>query len=365
MYPAKDLISSLNVSVYRIPTGYPESDGTLSWESTTMILVEIEAAGKTGLGYTYGHHSIAELINRDLKELVIGRSCFHIESITSSMIEHVRNNGMCGIAMMAVSAVDISLWDLKAKLFGVPLAVLLGMVHKDVLVYGSGGFTSYSTGQIEQQFTNWVSYGIKSFKMKVGRKPEEDTNRVKAARSSIGPGRFLFVDANGAYTVRQALQKAEEFHESGVTWFEEPVSSDNLKGLSFLREHVPPEMNLTAGEYGYNLPYFARMIEEKSVDILQADATRCGGITGFLKVGYLCEAHQIPFSSHCAPAIHYQAALSLPSFFIAEYFHDHVRIEEEFFEGVPVPANGALTPDPDRPGLGLELKKQDVEKYRE
>ena len=198
----------------------------------------------------------------------------------------------------------------------------------------------------------------------MGRKPSEDIYRVKKAREAIGKDVALFTDANGAYSVKQALKMAYQFADIGVTWFEEPVPSSDLQGLHFIREHAPDGMDIAAGEYGYTLPYFEQMMRAKSVDVLQADATRCGGISTFLKAGYNCEAHQLPFSSHCAPALHLHAGLSLPSFFTAEYFYDHVRIEDMLFDGVQQPVNGALHADMNRPGLGLEFKYADAEKYK-
>jgi len=265
---------------------------------------------------------------------------------------------------MAISAIDNAMWDLKAKIFDVPLCKLLGQAKESMLIYGSGGFTSYSKKQLQQQFVSWAELGIQYMKMKVGTNPEKDVQRVKEAREALTGSVQLMIDANGAYTAKQALQKATEVMEYNVTWFEEPVSSDNLEALHFIREHAPAQMNIAAGEYGYNLPYFEAMLRAKAVDVLQADATRCGGITGFLKAGYLAEAHQLPFSSHCAPALHLHAAVCLPSFFISEYFHDHVRIEEMLFDGVSPPKNGVLKPDLGRPGLGLEFKYRDAEKYK-
>jgi L-alanine-DL-glutamate epimerase-like enolase superfamily enzyme len=362
--PYGNAIESMNVSVYRVPTDYPESDGTLEWNDTTMILVDVGCQGLHGIGYTYGHQAIAGLIMDKLRELVIGKDCLQVEFITDSMIKSIRNEGSCGMAYMALSAVDIALWDLKAGLLGLPLASLLGMVNDRMLIYGSGGFTSYNVDQIRDQFAGWAERGIKHMKMKVGRVPEDDPARVKAAKAYMGPGCTLFVDANGAYSVKQSLQMAEKFNAYDVTWFEEPVSSDNLTGLGLIRKKVPAGMNISAGEYGYNLPYFCRMIEESAVDILQADITRCGGVTGFMKIGHLCEAHQIPFSSHCAPALHIHAALSLPAFYIGEYFHDHARIEHMFFDGFAEPVNGYVSPDLSAPGLGLVLKSADVRKYK-
>lgn len=358
------LIKDLKVSAYTIPTDSPEADGTIEWTSTTMVLVEITAGNKSGIGYTYAHEAAAIVIEKTLKEIVVGKDVMNIPGLSFAMIRAIRNNGQCGIAMMAVSAVDNALWDLKAKLLELPLCVLLGQVKDAMLIYGSGGFTSYSNAQTKKQFENWASQSITHFKMKVGAEPLKDPERVKAARKAIGDSADLFVDANGTYTVKQALQKAQDFNEYNVSWYEEPVTSENLKGLHFIREHVPFKINIAAGEYGYTLPYFDEMLHAGAVDILQADATRCGGISRYMKAGFLAEAYQVPFSSHCAPSLHLHASLALPSFYIAEYFHDHIRIEKMFFDGVTAPKNGMIYPDMSKPGIGLIFKEKDALKYK-
>jgi len=357
-------IKKLSVSAYKIPTDAPEADGTIQWDSTTLVLVEIEAANKKGIGYTYADESAAFLIEHKLKDLVLHKNALDTQGISSFLTKQIRNSGTCGITMMAISAIDNALWDLKAKIFDVPLCKLIGQIKESMLVYGSGGFTSYSKKQLQQQFSNWAEQGIQYMKMKVGTHPEKDVQRVKDAREILNNEVELMIDANGAYTAKQALQKANEVIQYNVTWFEEPVSSDNLEGLHFIREHAPAQMNIAAGEYGYNLPYFEAMLHAKAVDVLQADATRCGGISGFLKAGFLCEAHQLPFSSHCAPALHLHAAVCLPSFFISEYFHDHVRIEQMLFDSVPSVKNGFIKPDLSHPGFGFEFKHRDAEKYK-
>lgn len=356
-------IEDLKTSAYKIPTDAPEADGTATWNSTTLILVQLQAGGKTGVGYGYANAATAFFIDEKLKELIIGKNTFDIPAINLFLTQQVRNSGTCGITMMAISAIDNALWDLKAKLLNLPLCLLLGKVKDEMLIYGSGGFTSYNKQELQNQFGNWTTQGIRYMKMKIGAHPEDDVERVKQAREAMGDT-HLMVDANGAYSAKQALEKAQQFGEYGVMWFEEPVSSDNLEGLHFIREHAPAQMNIAAGEYGYNVPYFEAMLHANAVDILQADATRCGGISNFLKAGHLAEAYQLPFSSHCAPALHLHAALSLPSFFIAEYFHDHVRIENMLFDGVPPPINGVVKPDESRPGFGFEFKFQDAEKYK-
>jgi L-alanine-DL-glutamate epimerase-like enolase superfamily enzyme len=200
--------------------------------------------------------------------------------------------------------------------------------------------------------------------MKVGREPSRDAHRTRIARQAIGEHTELFVDANGAFHFKNALGMAELFSEAGVSWFEEPVPSDDLTGLRLMRERGPAGMLIAAGEYGYEASYFRRMLESQAVDILQADATRCGGITEFLRVGALCEAFGIELSSHTAPALHLHPACALGRVTHMEYFADHVRIERLAFEGALEPVDGRLIPDLTRPGLGLEPRMQDLERWR-
>jgi len=275
----------------------------------------------------------------------------------------VRNLGMPGICSMAISAVDCALWDLKARLLDVPLVTLLGQVRRGAVIYGSGGFTSYADQQLVDQLSGWVGQGIRRVKMKIGRDANRDCERVRVARDAIGREAQLFVDANGAYSRKQALAQAEVFQRLGVIWFEEPVSSDDIDGLKLIRDRAPAGMDIAAGEYGYDIFYFRRLLEARAVDVLQADITRCGGVTGWLQVAALCQAHNIQISGHTAPALHTHVACAVASFMNLEYFHDHVRIEQMFFDGLPKIENGELCPDLSRPGMGLELKHKDAQKF--
>ncbi|HLW68878.1 MAG TPA: enolase C-terminal domain-like protein [Gemmataceae bacterium] len=353
-------IEKTEVSAYSIPTDSPESDGTFEWDKTTLVLVEISAGGQRGLGFTYADTAAAELIRGLLARIIHQRDAMANSATWIAMLQAIRNLGRPGISSMAIAAVDIALWDLKAKLLGVPLVILLGAARERVAVYGSGGFTSYSIRQLQEQLAGWAESGIQRVKMKIGREPDKDVARVQAARQAIGPDIQLFVDANGAYNRKQALAQAERFAEVGVTWFEEPVSSDDLTGLRLLRDRAPAGMDIAAGEYGYDLFYFLRMLEAGAVDTLQADATRCAGITGFLQVGAVCGAFGLPLSAHTAPAIHLHPCCALGRVCHVEYFHDHARIEQMLFDGAPVPIHGEISPDPVAPGLGLEFKRADA-----
>jgi L-alanine-DL-glutamate epimerase-like enolase superfamily enzyme len=356
-------IERVDLSVFQVPTDSPESDGTYEWNGTTLVLVEVHAANKTGLGYSYASRCTPQLIKEHLTECILRQDALDIPGHWQRMVHAIRNLGRPGICSMAIAAVDFALWDLKGRLLELPLVRLLGAGRDGIAVYGSGGFTSYSIAELQTQLSGWVEKGIPRVKMKIGRQPQKDLERVRAAREAIGADAELFVDANGAYSRKQALKFADAFGQLGVVWFEEPVSSDDVTGLRLLRDHLPAGMEVAAGEYGYDLPYFLRMLQSGAVDVLQADATRCAGITGFMQAGTLCDAFSTPFSAHTAPALHLHPCCAVPRARHLEYFHDHVRIEQMLFDGVMQPVNGILRPNLQRPGLVLELKRSEAQRY--
>ena len=360
---AAPVIERIAGRAFRFPTDAPEADGTLAWDHTTAVIAEASAGGVSGVGYTYAAPEAADLVNTTLAEVVVGQDAFAIPSAWEAMVRRVRNLGWRGLCATAISAVDVALWDLKARLLGRPLVQLLGATRSAVPIYGSGGFTSYSNECLAEQLAGWVKQdGCQWVKMKVGSEPGQDVQRVRAARSAVG-GAGLFVDANGAYDRKQALRFAEAFADLSVGWFEEPVSSDDLEGLRLLRDRAPPAMEIAAGEYGYEPFYFQRMLQAGAVDVLQADATRCGGITGFLRAAAIADVHMVPLSAHTAPALHLHVCCAVPRLRHVEWFHDHVRIERMLFDGAPVPREGLIRPDLSRPGHGLELRHADAERF--
>jgi L-alanine-DL-glutamate epimerase-like enolase superfamily enzyme len=356
-------IQSVEMAAFTIPTDAPESDGTLEWDRTTMVVVHVHAGGLTGVGYTYADPAAATLVRTRLAPVVTGLDPMNVEAAYVAMVEGVRNLGRQGLVATAISAVDIALWDLKARLLDVALVSLLGAARDTIAVYGSGGFTSYSIERLQQQLGGWVADGIRAVKMKVGRDAAADRERVGGAREAIGPEAELFVDANGAYDRKLALAQAEAFTRHRVTWFEEPVPADDLGGLRLLRDRAPAGMAIASGEYGYEPQYFRRLAAASAIDVLQADGTRCGGVTGFLRAAAIADAWRLPLSAHTAPAIHAHLCCAAARARNVEYFHDHVRIEQMLFDGVTRPAGGMLRPDPSRPGLGIELKRRDAERY--
>ncbi len=360
-------IQGLDPAVYVIPTDAPEADGTLSWDSTTMVSVTARAGTEHGIGWSYTAAAAASVVTDVLAGAVVGLSAADVPGAAAAMARAVRNIGRAGIAAMAISAVDIALWDLKARLLDCPVAELLGRVRADVPIYGSGGFTCYREEQTRRQLAAWVQQDrIPRVKIKIGEswggKERRDIERVALARDVIGPDAELFVDANGGYDAGQAVRMAASMADFGVTWFEEPVSSDDLAGLATVRRQVEPDV--AAGEYSWSLADSAGLIDSGAVDCLQLDATRCGGITEFLRGAALAAAHSTAVSAHCAPNLHAHVGAAVPNLRHVEYFHDHQRIERLFFDGALDPRGGALTPDPARPGLGMELRTADAERYR-
>jgi L-alanine-DL-glutamate epimerase-like enolase superfamily enzyme len=356
-------IERLEVSAYTVPTDEPESDGTAEWDSTTIVVVEARAGGKTGLGVTYAPAAAGQLVEEKLADVVAGSDAFAVGEAWEAMADALRNAGRPGIGFCALSAVDLALWDLKTRLLELPLVDLVGRARSRAPIYGSGGFTSYALDQIREQLSG-VEQGITRVKMKVSREPERDPERLDTARQAIGDETELYVDSNGALTRKQALRWAERFApEWGVIWYEEPVSSADFEGLRLLRDRGPAGLDIAAGEYAYVPADFRNLVANGCVDCLQADVTRCGGITGFLRAGALAAAFDLDLSAHCAPSASVAACCAVPRFRHLEYFHDHVRLEPLLFDGVLEPVDGALEPDRSRPGNGLELKRADAERY--
>ncbi|HZS55362.1 MAG TPA: enolase C-terminal domain-like protein [Bryobacteraceae bacterium] len=358
-------ITSGRVSAYTVPTDkQPESDGTAEWNSTTIVIIELTSQGITGLGYSYAHEAAARVAEELIRTEVLKGDPFDIPSLHSALDRKVRNWGRPGLVASAISAVDTCLWDLKARLFQVPLVGLLGKTRDEIQAYGSGGFTSYTKKELLDQLTSWADEGFSCVKMKIGTHPEEDVPRVTAVQKALNGKTQLYVDANGAYDRQQALHKAERFGELGVIWFEEPVTSDDRAGLHFLVERSPAVMKIAAGEYNYTLDDARLLIEAEAVDVMQTDVTRCGGVTNFLKIGQLCEICHYPYSAHTAPSIHATLCCALPAAMNVEYFYDHVRIEHMFFDGAITANKGLLTPDLSAHGLGLTLKRADAAKFQ-
>lgn len=353
-------VSVLACRVYEVPTEQPEADGTLAWSATTVVTVELCSAEHRGLGWTYASSACKNIVEEQLRPVVLGRDCLDTAGLHEEMVRRCRNLGRPGIVASAISAVDIALWDLKARLLELPLCQLFGRCRSSVPLYGSGGFTTYDEETAKRQLVHWTDdLGMTRVKIKIGESWGEneprDLTRVAQARGLIGDHADLYVDANGGYTRKQAVRMGLRIcADYGVSWFEEPVSSDDLAGLREVRDQLP--CDVAAGEYGYDESYFARMVAAGAVDCLQIDVTRCGGYTTFLRAAAIAGANGLQVSAHCAPNLHSPVAAAIPNLRHVEYFRDHERADAMLFEGLVEPVGGEMKVVPERHGHGMALK---------
>ncbi len=356
-------IEGLDVAAYTVPTEQPEADGTLTWDSTTCVVVRARGGGEVGLGYTYGPAACGAVVRELLAGAVTGRPALAVPGAWEAMVRRCRNAGRPGMVSMALSAVDTALWDLAARLLGVPLVALLGQARDDVPVYGSGGFPTWDDVTLARHVDRWLEEGMRAVKIKIaeswGQCADRDLVRVRRLRDLVPAEVEVFVDANGGYTRGQARRVGEALDDLGVTWFEEPVSSDDVAGLAGLRDSLAADV--TAGEYAYRLADAQLLCV--AVDCLQADVTRIGGFTEWRRAAATAAGHGLQVSGHCAPALHAHVAASVPNLRHLEDFVDHARLEPLLFDGVPPVRDGRLVPDRDRPGHGLALRA-DAERYR-
>jgi L-alanine-DL-glutamate epimerase-like enolase superfamily enzyme len=328
--------------------------------------VQARAGDRTGIGWTYADRATAAVIPGLLADVVRGRSALHPPGATHAMSRAARNAGVPGSIAMAISAVDVALWDLKSRLLDAPLAVVLGAVRQDAAVYASGGFTSYDDGTTRAQLEEWLRRGFGQVKMKIGESwgtaMARDLARTRLARDVVGGDVELLVDANGGYTAKQAVRVGRQLDDLGVVWFEEPVSSDDLAGLRLVRERL--DCDVAAGEYGGRIEDFAALCGAGAVDCLQVDASRCGGVTEWLRAAAVAAGHGLEVSAHCVPALHAHLGLATPNLRHLEWFHDHERFERRLFDGFPEPRHGRVRPALTSPGLGLQLREADLEELR-
>lgn len=350
-------ITGVATGVYQFPTKRPEADGTLRWNATTAVTVTLTAGGQSGLGWTYSSPAAAAVIGDVLADVVRDRDAYDIAAGWSAMHRACRNLGTRGLVAQALSAMDIAWWDLKARLLHVPLGALMGGCRREVPIYGSGGFTTLTDGELAEQVAWWLSVGCPAMKIKIGEswgtRIDRDLDRVRRLRQLAGDSVELMVDANGGYNVGQARRVGAELDRLGVTWFEEPVSSDDIAGLSTLKNAL--HCDVAAGEYAADLYEIRALLPV--VDCLQLDVTRCGGYTGWLRGAALAQAHNLHVSAHCAPALHAPVAASIPNLRHAEWFADHARVEPLLVDGTPEVHGGAMHLD-DRVGHGMRLSKQ-------
>lgn len=351
-------VQAVRTQVWTVPTDAPEADGTLSWDATTVVAVEVDAGGTTGLGWSYTDPAAATVVDHTLGDVVVGRDAMDPPAIYHALERAVRNIGRSGVVAAAISALDVAVWDLKARLLDVPLVWLLGRARAVAPAYGSGGFTTWDDDRLTRAVDDWLAAGLPAVKLKIGEadgmRLTRDLRRVDVALAATGGSAEVYVDANGGYTRAQALRVGRELDARGVTWFEEPVTSDDLCGLAELRGALG--CDVTAGEYVWSAWDAQRLLAARAVDCLQLDVTRCGGVSGWQRAAAAADAAGVEVSAHCAPQLSAQLVATTPRARHLEWFHDHEHVDAALFDGLLPLVNGTLRPDLTRPGHGVALK---------
>ena len=366
-------ITDITTTILHDPDRRAIRDSTIigAWEGgATSIFIHIKTdEGIEGVGIAEPRpvHAIRAIVDREFKGLLIGQDPFNIEKIWNEMFWKIRNYGRKGVGIQALAAIDVGLWDLKAKALGVPLYRLLNPMYESVPVYGSGGWTNMTEEELVGEATGFVDQGFSKYKMKVGmnfgQEEKEDIKRVAAVREAVGDDIEVYVDANMGYNVKQAIRMTRIFEEYNVGWLEEPVLADNITGLAEVTR--ASDIPIATGENEYTRHGFKELIANRGADIIQPDVARVGGVTEWMKVASLADSFGLQIAPHGIPEVHLHLCMAIPYLKVVEYFDGGWgRVgKANFFTDVPLPQNGMWTPFPDKPGLGFGLDPDAVAKY--
>lgn len=356
-------ITDVTTTLLFDPEGFVFQDATIppvppGAKGRTGLFVHVHTdAGVSGLGLTGGLRATRALIHEHLADVLVGRDPFETERLWEALFWRVRGYGRKGLAFQAVSALDIALWDLKAKALELPLYRLLGPCRDDVPVYGSGGWTNHTLDELVAEQRGFVEQGFPRVKMKIGKDfgqaEREDLQRLEAVRKAIGDDVELYVDANNGYHAKQAIRMARHLEDYGVAWFEEPVLADDIDGLAAVARATP--IPVASGEHEYTKYGFRDLIARGGADIVQPDVGRVGGITEWLKVAHLAHAFNLPVAPHAYAPVHLHLAMATPNLRVVEVLNMESASNERWFTELPPIQGGRWKPFADRPGLGLAL----------
>ena len=364
-------ISDVTTTVLFYPHAMSTQDATAPKPGTgapgrSPLFVHIHTdQGVEGLGISQAFPGVRQVVEEALRGVLIGQDPFDIEKLWNDMFWQVGVYGRKGVAFFALSAVDVGLWDLKAKALGLPLYKLLGPYTESVPIYGSGGWTNFTHYELVAEMVGYVGQGIKRVKMKVGkdfgRSEREDIQRVAAVRKAVGDDVALYIDANSGYYAKQAIYMAREFEQYQVGWFEEPVPADDVRGLAEVRRAI--SVPVTSGEKEYTKYGFKELIAAGGADIVQPDVGRVGGVTEWMKVAHMAHAYNLPIAPHAMQLVHLHLACATPNLKVVEYMNTSLEVDRLWYTEFPQQRDGMWSPFPDKPGLGLELDPHAVEKW--
>ncbi|MFN8542440.1 MAG: mandelate racemase/muconate lactonizing enzyme family protein [Thermomicrobiales bacterium] len=360
-------ITGITTTALHIPEIATAQDATMFRPASGQTIVFVEIAtdtGLVGLGMSEAL-GVRQVIATTLTPLLLGRDPLEHERLWEEMFWAVRSYGRKGLALCALSALDIALWDLKGKFFDAPLYKLLGPYTDTVPVYGSGGWTHLSEADLIREQAAFVEAGTPRVKMKVakdfGRAGDEDVRRVAAVRKALGDDVTIYLDANGGYHAKQATVLARRFEQYNIAWYEEPVHADDIAGLAEVRRDSP--IPVATGEHEYTKFGFKELLTQGAVDIVQPDVARVGGITEWLKIAHLAHAFNLPVAPHAVSLVHLHLACCTPNLAVVEILGVQQQADRTWFTEIPEPVGGMWSPFPDRPGLGLALDPHAVARY--
>ena len=365
-------IVDVTTTMLHDPEGFVIQDATIfppkeGAQGRSALFVHIKTdEGIEGLGTSAGSTAVQAVVEDSLKGVLIGEDPFNIEKLWNLMFWTVRGVGRKGIAFCAISALDIALWDLKAKALNLPLYRLLGPYTDTVPVYGSGGWTNFSESELVAEQVGYVERGFPRVKMKVGKdfgmSEDEDVKRLAAVRKAVGDDVEIYVDANNGYYAKQAIRMSQIFEQFDVKWFEEPVLADDIEGLSVISQSTT--IPVATGEHEYTKYGFKELIVRGGADIVQPDIGRVGGVTEWMKVAHIAHGFNLPVAPHAYQLIHLHVACATPNLKVVEYLGVSDKSDRVWYTEFPEPVNGMWSPYPDRPGLGLELDPAAVKKFK-
>ena len=358
-------ISEISTAYYEWKRPVPLSNGMHTYSSVRMAIVKVETdAGITGFGVGGGKPGEPEM-REDISRNLIGRDPTMTEQIWSDFWSP-KLRGRRGFETRALSSIDMALWDIKAKMANMPLYRLLGGFRNRIPTYVAGGYYAPNKGlkELQGEVSAYVERGARAVKMKVGALPiADDAERVKAVRAAIGPGIKLMVDANCAYRYYEAIQLARQIEEHDVFWFEEAVQPDDYEG--FRKIAAATSIPLATGENEYTKHGFRDLIATQAIGILQPDARRMGGVTEFMKVAALAQAHGLDVCPHGDQQAHIQLLGAIPNALMIEFYpKEYEPMHGKVYLDTPELQSDGTVIVPEVPGLGCTPNQAALAPYR-
>jgi L-alanine-DL-glutamate epimerase-like enolase superfamily enzyme len=357
-------IKKVSANLYQIPVHRDMHDAIRHFNKMDVVFVRLETdEGIQGLGFTYsiirhGAREVCSIIQNSINDVVKGMNPLNHEQVWCQMWRKLDWVGRGGIAVLAIAAVDIAIWDLKSKVAGIPLHRLFGGYRDKVPVYNTdGGWLNHSLDQLVEETREIVRAGFRGTKIKVGKEdPAEDVERIAAVREVLGPHRTLMVDANERFTQAEAIRRAKMWEEFNLFWFEEPMPAEDISGHAALKAHT--SIPIAIGESLFNRYQFKDYIACDGVSIIQADACRCGGITEWLKIANLAACHNIQVSPHFVMELHLPLVAAIPNGLFVEYIPSLDAVLRP-----PMTLHDGYFYPNEEPGLGIPWDFDKLDKY--